>query len=146
MRPSVRKAVLWWGLWALWCGLIYFVSADPAFTGAHTADVISHAAPAPVSGRPGLVEALNVLVRKSGHLLGFAVLGGLSHAAVSAWPRPRLAAVWAWALATLYAATDEWHQALVPGRTGSVWDVLLDAAGAALGMAVTEAHLPRPRR
>lgn len=136
MKRHWWRSVLWWGLWILWCGLIYYVSAHPAFTGEHTAHVIQQAAPTPVRGRPGLVQALNVAVRKSGHLLGFAVLGALSLAAVSAWPRPPRGALWAWILATLYAVTDEWHQAYVPGRTGTLRDVVLDAAGAALGVAL----------
>jgi VanZ family protein len=38
------------------------------------------------------------------------------------------------ALAALWAAMDELHQAYVPSRQGSVWDVLLDTTGAALGL------------
>ena len=38
------------------------------------------------------------------------------------------------ALAALYAASDEIHQTFVPSRQGSVWDVLLDTAGAAFGL------------
>lgn len=37
------------------------------------------------------------------------------------------------ALATLYGVTDEWHQTYVPGRMGDAWDLVADAAGAALG-------------
>lgn len=137
MNRHWARIVLWWGTWALWCGLIYFVSANPTFTGEHTRQVIQEVVPVVVSDRPELVRVLNVLLRKSGHVLGFAILGGLSLAAVSAWPRPRRAAVWAWTLASLYAASDELHQAHVPGRSGTVWDVALDAAAAVLGVTFT---------
>lgn len=40
----------------------------------------------------------------------------------------------AWLIATAYAATDEVHQLFVPGRGGQVTDVLLDSAGALLGV------------
>jgi len=40
----------------------------------------------------------------------------------------------AWGIATAYAVTDEWHQCFVPERQGAVGDVLLDSAGAALGL------------
>jgi VanZ family protein len=36
-------------------------------------------------------------------------------------------------LAGVYAATDEWHQLFVPGRTADVADWLADVAGAASG-------------
>lgn len=35
----------------------------------------------------------------------------------------------------LYAVTDEWHQAYVPGRDSSVWDLLADAVGASAASA-----------
>ncbi len=37
------------------------------------------------------------------------------------------------AIAVLYGMSDEWHQLHVPGRDGSVVDVLADLVGAALG-------------
>ena len=40
----------------------------------------------------------------------------------------------AWLLCTCYAATDEFHQIFVPGRTPKVTDVMIDSAGAALGI------------
>lgn len=42
----------------------------------------------------------------------------------------------AWGLAVAFAATDEWHQLYVPGRQGSVWDVLIDSIGGAGGLLV----------
>jgi len=82
-------------------------------------------------------ETLNrvvLTVRKGAHLTEYAVLAGLLWCAL---PHPRSRAEpWrlAWAFAVAYAISDEWHQALVPGRTGSVADVALDAIGAAVGL------------
>lgn len=42
----------------------------------------------------------------------------------------------AWAVATVFAMTDELHQTFVPGRQGSIWDVLIDSIGAAGGLFV----------
>jgi len=39
-------------------------------------------------------------------------------------------------LATLYGISDEWHQSYTPGRCPSAQDVLIDAAGALLGVFV----------
>jgi len=41
--------------------------------------------------------------------------------------------IWlAFAFAVVFAASDEWHQTLVPGRDGCVRDVLIDTGGALL--------------
>lgn len=67
-------------------------------------------------------------------------------------PRPALGgrlAIAAWAVAAFYGAGDELHQAFVPGRTPDAFDLLADAAGAALGVglaAVRRAPAPSARR
>jgi VanZ family protein len=86
------------------------------------------------------VHAMVVSVRKGAHLAEYALLALLLWRAL----RRRLPAnrvSWSWptaglvlALVSLYATTDEIHQAFVPTRQGSVWDVLIDTAGAALGL------------
>jgi len=80
------------------------------------------------------------LIRKGGHVAEYAVLAVLvwrarrrspnSEARLWAWRDAR----WAFGLAVAYAATDELHQAFVPSRTGSGWDVLVDASGAAAAL------------
>lgn len=71
--------------------------------------------------------ALEFLARKSAHAAAYALLGiGLRSAGL-----PPLGALGA---AVLWAALDEMHQAGVPGRDGSVRDVVLDTAGAAMGV------------
>ena len=48
----------------------------------------------------------------------------------------KVSALFAWGTATVYAATDEFHQLFVPGRSGQVKDVLLDSCGAAVGVLI----------
>jgi len=50
------------------------------------------------------------------------------------WAAPLGALAVAWAIATVYGATDEFHQAFTPGRTPDVLDLRADAIGAALGL------------
>ena len=52
----------------------------------------------------------------------------------------------AWAIATLYACTDECHQMFVDGRGPAVLDVCIDSAGALLGAALTTLFLRARRR
>jgi VanZ family protein len=79
--------------------------------------------------RFGVVDAL---IKKSGHVLGYGLLA-LSYWRGFRWDRNRMAH--AWGLAVAFAATDELHQAFVPGRHPSAVDVFLfDAVGAALAL------------
>jgi VanZ family protein len=79
--------------------------------------------------RFGVVDAL---IKKSGHVLGYGLLA-LSYWRGFGWDLSKMPH--AWGLAVAYAATDELHQAFVPGRHPSVVDVLLfDAVGAALAL------------
>lgn len=86
------------------------------------------------------IEAIHFVFRKSGHLTEFAILALLFWRAlrrpVKNDPRP-----WHWpeaglalALVMLYAASDEIHQAVVPGRTALTSDVFIDTAGGAIGL------------
>ena len=87
-------------------------------------------------------------LRKSAHIIEYAVLSILlGRALVTTWrarndhetpKRTLLVRAW-WlgvVLATLYAATDEFHQSFVPRRGAHIEDVLIDAlsATAALGI------------
>ncbi len=74
---------------------------------------------------------------KTAHLAAYGVLGVATMRAVSGarWAGcTSSAGVAAWAIATAYGFTDEWHQMFVPGRTPSAGDLVADAAGAALGV------------
>jgi len=91
----------------------------------------------PSSGMPDF-GLLDLLVKKGGHALGYGLLalaylrglkgneGGLTFRYL----------VIAWALATLYSATDEFHQSFVPGRNPALIDVLIDSVGAALALLI----------
>jgi VanZ family protein len=83
---------------------------------------------------------IHYLLRKSGHLTEFGVLGLLCWHAIRHSRRPGGRA-WLWAdagfalaLVALCAAVDETRQKWVPGRTGQFSDVVIDVVGAALGL------------
>jgi VanZ family protein len=85
------------------------------------------------SAQPDLPHApgalLDFLLKKGLHAAAYGILAVL-------WLRPLRAAgvarseLWALVLTVAYAATDELHQTRVPGRTGRLVDVAIDAAGA----------------
>lgn len=73
---------------------------------------------------------LDFSIKKLGHALGYGLLAH-SYLHGLGGKRPWLA----WIMAVTYAASDEIHQAFVPGRGPSVWDVLLfDNFGALAGL------------
>ena len=76
---------------------------------------------------------IHFFVRKSGHFLGY---GLLALAWLRAWwmSLPKSVFLTDALLALLgtgmTASVDELHQAFLPGRTGTPWDVLIDCSGA----------------
>ena len=86
---------------------------------------------------------------KVAHLFVFATLAALLARALSGGGsgiQPSRAVMWAIALATLYGASDEFHQRFVPGRSSDVFDLAADAAGACVGALGYQALLARSHR
>ncbi|MEW5939237.1 MAG: VanZ family protein [Chloroflexota bacterium] len=74
--------------------------------------------------------AFDFSVKKLGHSIGYALLAA-AYARALGLNRNRLA----WALALLFAASDEFHQSFTPGRSPSPMDVLVyDNLGALAGL------------
>lgn len=76
------------------------------------------------------------------HTAGY---GGLALVLLRALARGRwqgvtiVALALAWAIATVYGATDEWHQMYTPGRHAELRDLRNDATGAVLALGLVEA-------
>ena len=85
------------------------------------------------------------LVKKSGHAIGYAMLG-LSY--FYALPR-RLNSGYRWftavLMAVLFALSDEFHQSFVQGRTSSLRDVMIDGTSAAIFVAVAAIYSSNSR-
>jgi VanZ family protein len=81
----------------------------------------------------------HMLIRKSGHFIGYGALGLLW---LRAWwkTRPRAPfltnALLALLGTALVASGDEYHQTFLPNRTGSPHDVMLDCIGAIVLMSI----------
>ena len=74
-----------------------------------------------------IAEAIETPVRKAAHMAEYAVLSVLIYIWIGKWKHAII-------FAALYAASDELHQRFVPGRAGRFGDVLIDSAGAVLGV------------
>jgi VanZ family protein len=93
-------------------GLIFFLSAQPDL-------------PHPGSGWADL------LIGSAAHTFVFGVLAVLSARALEEHSSRIPIAL---GLTLLYALSDEFHQAFVPGRNPDIVDLLFDACGALLGL------------
>lgn len=105
---SSRRLFSHWIPVLLWCSVIFYFSSIPDLgTGWGVYDFV---------------------FRKLAHMAEYGILAVLVW---RAWGdgRPGVFFV-ALIFSVLYAASDEWHQGFVPGRTPSPWDVCIDAAGA----------------
>ena len=74
---------------------------------------------------------------KQFHLLAYFAFGVVVLRAVAGGLPRRIAfrtALIGFAIATAYAASDEFHQSFVPGRSADPYDLLADAIGIALGI------------
>ena len=148
----------WWPA-LVWIGLIVIESTDKLSsdnTGTFLYKVLSHLFP-----RVNLynVLVLNFILRKTGHVMGYGILSLLL---LRGWRRTLVraratlgrsmvglvtfgrTAVLAWLGTAFVAAMDEWHQSVIPSRTGTPRDVVLDSAAGLVFLTIAYAWLRRP--
>jgi VanZ family protein len=93
------------------------------------------------------LTVIHGLIRKSAHFTEYAILAILWFRAFATHPRRTVAtaAGVAFAITVAWACADEAHQATVPTRTASPWDVALDATGGAVALAYLSLRATRGR-
>lgn len=131
-----RRYIKDWLPVILWAALIFLFSTD-LFSGANTAGVI---APwlrwiFPVWSTDDF-DRVHLGIRKLGHLSEYFILALLLMRALHGQAKKPFDAKRVFlgiALIALYASSDELHQAFVPSRTASVFDVLIDTCGGLFG-------------
>lgn len=94
-------------------------------------------------------EFWDTAIRKTGHVLVYAIGTLLLWYAIEATTRLRPAWAWAAGFWLAFAASDEFHQLFTKGREPTFRDVLIDAVG--IAAALIAGHLalrarPRPAR
>jgi VanZ family protein len=151
LKPSFRILARNWWPALVWLGIIRLESTDTASSD-NTWSLLFYVV-SKVFRRidPQLVSEANEILRKTGHFLGYGILGALVFFALKYtnrdWLRPQLRRPWGiylrdwwrwdWLvigmLVTIVTASfDEIHQSFIPSRTGRWQDVVLDACGAAV--------------
>lgn len=121
----MKKKYLWFTATAIYCVAIFLTTASPASTGGNTLAIFSQI----LHLTEAQAAVVNVVFRKLVHLSAFGLLAILFY---KCFEKRRF--LFAWLCTTIYAASDELHQAFLPDRTGSIIDVGIDSLGALLAL------------
>lgn len=115
MNKEMGRRSFWyqWGPAILMMVLIFILSSIPS-------------AKVPNFGR------FDFSVKKGAHMIGYALLANAYLKGINRNKPSSL--VLAFALAIIYAASDEFHQSFVPGRGSKILDVGIDSIGALIGL------------
>ena len=118
-----------------WTAVIFLLSNEGHDISSGRSDTFVYALQS--AGITWQVDLLTFLVRKSAHISAYFILGILLFNLLKEYGLGVKKIIFiSIAIAMLYACTDELHQMFVPGRSGEVRDVLIDTAGAAVGVVV----------
>jgi VanZ family protein len=139
-----KKRRIWaWVAVVFWLGVIFMFSSQPANVSADLSKGVTEVVVRAVARVLDLEVDVSTgevfaryhgWVRKGAHGLLYFVLALLVMNAVqkSGWRGYGIS----FAVCVLYAVSDEVHQLYVPGRGGQLGDVLIDSAGALVGLGV----------
>lgn len=140
---NIKSILYYWAPALLWAAIILGAS-NQLFSADHTGGWLQEAFTS-FRGMPldeETTAVLNFVIRKLSHLTEYGIFSALAFRALrrDREGSSRRWAVIAIAMAAGLAAIDELHQAFVPGRTGVVTDVLIDACGATIAQLLSR-HL-----
>ncbi|WP_100374125.1 VanZ family protein [Bacillus sp. FJAT-45037] len=125
----------------LWMALIFYLSHQPAAESSALSGGVMESIVAVVEIIfPTIQQHLDTFhffIRKGAHffayfILGLLVIHALRGGRLNGYRRVLLALT----ICVLYAISDEVHQLFISGRSGEVTDVLIDSAGASVGIAL----------
>lgn len=124
---------------ALICAILIWALSTEHFSSAATSRVIE-----PIlrwlfsSASRHTIRLIHHLIRKAAHVTEYAIFSVMLFRSFrgkqSGWRLTWM--VEALAAAVVYACLDEVHQAFVPGREASIYDSMLDSAGAGIGQLI----------
>ncbi|WP_246596302.1 MULTISPECIES: VanZ family protein [Bacillaceae] len=127
-----------WGAVVIWMGLIFAFSHQP---GGQSAELSSGVTELVLSTVESILpiefdrDSVHYVIRKGAHFSVYFVLGILVlHALRRSGFSGLRSVLFSLGICVIYAITDEVHQLFIPGRSGEVTDVLIDSAGAGVGI------------
>lgn len=125
MKKKVNSAAIRWVPVFLWAAIIFVLSSTEQIATSR-------------------VFAWDFFIKKFAHVSEYAVLFGLIYRANHGnW-------ISAYVLTIIYAATDEYHQSFVPGRTATYLDLGIDFSGANIAAyclwKLKQTHTKKPKK
>lgn len=150
---SVRRSGTWsrfsrYGPVVAWA-LLIFIGSGNVLSAAHTSILLHFIKWLYPGASNEFLSFIHTLVRKAGHLSEYAILATLAARAFRHSWHEYLRRNWFWLsllLAAGYALSDEFHQSFVPTRTASIYDCMIDTAGAFIGLVIVWWHSRRIKR
>ena len=148
MTSSAKRILKVWLPSVIWLAIIVAESSNLG-SSEHTQRILYPILHYLFGVSPQRFEVWHVVIRKTGHFVGYATLSILLF---RSWRGtfPRLSTRWcmqwatlAFACTALVAALDEFHQTFLPSRTGTFRDVVLDSIAALVAQIVIFAILRR---
>ena len=137
---DVRNLLKYWLPALIWLGVIFLASTD-LMSAEHTSRFLG---PFLRWLKPDVtadaIVKVQLFLRKVAHLTEYAILATLLWRAVYSGTNLKIKIstlfVTVWAVSTLIAIADEFHQSLVASRTASIGDVRIDMIGAVVGLLI----------
>ena len=155
MEKNKKRIILWLVL-AAWMAIIFSMSAmngttSEGLSGGITEKVVkvcvSQYNALPRVKQISILQNVNFAVRKTAHVLEYAVLGVLALLVLLRYRRSiRFQVLVSVLICAAYAASDEMHQIFISGRTPLATDVLIDTGGSVLGIVLLVMLVRRKKR
>lgn len=139
MRP--KNKWLSWGFVVVWMGVIFYFSAQQGSeSGALSGSIVGSLIKLGQALFPSIsldTDTVHFIIRKGAHFTVYFILGLLvANALSTSFEMGRKHFFLTIGICCLYAISDEVHQAFVPSRGPSVWDVLLDTTGSTVATGI----------
>lgn len=137
MRKIIQRKDIAIILTVSWMLLIFYLSHQPASESSELSGSFVEVFMKIISVFPIAIdgEIVHFIIRKSAHFIAYFILGLLIFHTVRLYIARHIRAfVCALFISFIYAASDEFHQTFIPGRSGELRDVFIDSAGALTGI------------
>lgn len=125
-----NKKIISWTLLISWMCFIFFMSHQPGNVSSNQSDlVLKIFSFIGIELNDYFGEIATFIVRKTAHFSEYFILYLLSYNVFRYYVKNKKYSIYLILFVALYAISDEFHQAFIPGRGPAIRDVLIDISG-----------------